>query len=127
MTSSGYATEATFESIWDTTIATARFNDLNVRIGEILNFLIMEDEATDTTDTAVTTVLAHITEVLIVEIVAQSKINATTNPWDFLGVLDPVRILNRFRPIINSIKIKLGYDAWDMSTRDLPNVNTRTY
>jgi hypothetical protein len=42
-------TEADVESIWDTTWDTTRFGKINVRIGELLNFLVHGDATTDVT------------------------------------------------------------------------------
>jgi len=86
MASSGYMTEEDTESIWSTTLDTDRFDDINVRMGEILNFYCKKnhDAATDITDTAVLPILEQISEEALFELIASAKIEKPTVPWQFI-------------------------------------------
>ena len=87
MASSGYIdSETDMESIWDMTIPTARFALINVQMGEILNFLVRpdKDSQTDITDTKITSILKHISEEALMELLQASKSNKNTDPWLFI-------------------------------------------
>ena len=76
MAFAGYMTEATVESIWDTSWDTTRFTNVNLRIGNILNFLIADNAQTEITDTAVTPVLAQISEEILLDLKMAANANA---------------------------------------------------
>lgn len=87
MASSGYMTEADWESIWNTgDFDTTRFGKVNVRMGEILNFTIRPDmdAQTDITDTAITPILEQLSEEGLNILIAASKGTKFNNPWDFI-------------------------------------------
>jgi hypothetical protein len=92
MAAAGYMTEADFESIWDTTITTARFALINVRLGEILNYLITGDASTDTTDTKVLPIYEQISEEALMNILQASKSNKFSDVWQFIQT-NAVRVM----------------------------------
>lgn len=108
MASSGYSDETTFNSVWNTTVVSARFTNLNVQIGGVLNFLISGDAATDTTETTVTPILRQISDELILRIMALSKVEKTVNPWDFLSVFSMSRIRREYALELQLIATTLG-------------------
>ena len=79
MASSGYMTEADTESIWDTAITTARFDLINVRMGEILNVFVRKDmdSQTDITDAKILPILEQMSEEALMELIQAAKGNAT--------------------------------------------------
>lgn len=107
MVASNYMTEADTESIWDTTLDTTRFGKIGVRIAEILNFWV-NDDATDQVDnTAVTPILKQLSEEILFDLIAAAKINAVTNPWDFIQsnvVRISQRILQNYDKILTKIR-----------------------
>ena len=62
MAFAGYMDEGDVESIWDTEWDTTRFDNINLRIGEMLNFLVTGIATQEITDTAVLPVLTQISE-----------------------------------------------------------------
>jgi hypothetical protein len=84
MAAAGYMTEVDTESIWDTTLDTTRFGKINVRLGEVLNFWVTGDAATDVTDTKVLPILEQLSEEALIKLIAAAKITAPNNPWDFI-------------------------------------------
>ena len=84
MVAVGYMTEADVEGIWDTTWDTARFNLINVRIAEIVNFLLTGDATNQTTDTAVLPILEQISEEILLDLKLAAQANAIIVPWDFI-------------------------------------------
>ena len=110
MAASNYMTEADTESIWDTTLDTTRFGKIGVRIAEILNFAINMDATSQVTNTAVTPLLEQLSEEILIELIAAAKMNAVTNPWDFIQtnvVLITSRNLRKNKTILDMIKQKL--------------------
>lgn len=81
MAASGYMTELDTESIWKTSLTTARFDKINVRIGQLLNFEITGDAATDITSTKVLPILEQISEEVLFEIIVASKGVGESTPW----------------------------------------------
>jgi len=84
MVAAGYMTELDVESIWDTSWDTARFGKINIRIGEMINFLIHGDASTDIADTAVIPVLEQISEEILLDLKMAAQANAVVKPWDFI-------------------------------------------
>lgn len=84
MAATGYMTELDVESIWDTAWDTTRFGKINIRIGEILNFLIHGDATTDVTDTTVLPIIEQISEEILLELKLAAQANAIVVPWDFI-------------------------------------------
>ena len=128
MTSSGYMTEATFESIWGATIETARFNLINIRIGGILNYLITRDGATDVTDTRVIVMFEELSEESLIELLQASKSNKFTDVWRFIQS-NAARIISRVlrsnRETVEMIKRDLGFEKMELTSSHLPSSNTR--
>lgn len=111
MAASGYMTEADFESIWGATIETARFVLINVRLGEILNYLLTGDAATDITDTKVLPILEQLSEEALMNILQGSKSNKFNDVWQFIQS-NATRIMSKIlwdnRIIEKRLKISLG-------------------
>ena len=84
MVAVGYMTEGDVESIWDTEWITARFNKINIRIAEILNFLVTGDATSQVVNTAATPILEQISEEILLELNMAAKSNGTDVPWDFI-------------------------------------------
>ena len=107
MAASGYMTEADFESIWGATIAPARFTLINVRLGEILNYLLTDDAATDITDTKVLPILEHLSEEALVNILQAAKSNKFADIWQFIQT-NATRIMSKVLWDNKTIMKKLG-------------------
>ena len=84
MAAAGYMTEVDTESIWAAVLDTTRFGKVNVRIGEVLNFWVNENAATDVSSTKVLPILEQISEETLIMLLQVSKANVTKNPWDFI-------------------------------------------
>lgn len=85
MAASGYMTEADVEGIWDTEWDTARFNLINVRIAEMLNFLVNGDATSQVTNTAVVPILEQISEEVLLDLRQAARTTGTTNnPWEYI-------------------------------------------
>lgn len=84
MAFTGYMTEADVESIWDTAWDTVRFNKINVRIGEVINFLVYGDATTVITSTAVLPIVEQISEEILLDLKLAAQANAIIVPWDFI-------------------------------------------
>jgi len=106
-------TEADTESIWDTTLETARFALVGIRMAEILNFEVNDNATTQCTNTAILPILEQLSEECLIELIAVAKMNATTNPWDFISsnVSNFMsRKIEANRKLINKIKKIEGKD-----------------
>ena len=119
--------ETDFESIWGATIETARFGKINVRLGEILNYLLTRDAATDITSTAVKPMLEQLSEESLMEILQASKSNKFSDVWRFIQS-NAVRIIRRVlqnnRDVVKMIKQDLGFDKMELTSSHLPSSNT---
>ena len=74
-------------SIWNIAMTdTTRFDFINVRMGEILNFSVRKDmdSQTDITDTKILPILEQMSEEGLLELMQASKSNRTTDPWNFI-------------------------------------------
>lgn len=128
MAASNYMTEADTESIWDTSLDTTRFGKIGVRMAEILNFWINDDATSQVTDGAYTPILEQLSEEGLVRLIAASKENAVTDPWNFIQanvsnvmsqlIEENYLILDRIRKAING--------RMEIVTREL-NFDQRTY
>jgi len=117
----GYMTEATVESIWDTDWATARFDLINVRIGEILNFLVHGDAQTDVADTAVTPILVQISEEVLLDLKLAAKANGIIEPWDFIQAnISKIDWKYYDSYLLQKVRDKLGYSTPEVVRRYLP-------
>ena len=128
MAASGYMTEADTESIWDTEIPTARFDLINVRIAEQLNFWCKDDATSQVTNTAVVPILEQISEEILLDLIESAKSYAVTNPWDFIQanvVRVSSRILANYDLILDKIKTILGSKKIELTNTYLPSSNTK--
>ena len=104
-------TELDTESIWETILETVRFDKINIRIAEQLNFWVNDDSTSQVTNTAVTPVLEQISEEILFDLLASAKLEKVTNPWDFVQanvVRISWRILRNYDIILDKIKKILG-------------------
>ncbi|KKN56980.1 hypothetical protein LCGC14_0567020 [marine sediment metagenome] len=124
MAASGYMTEADFESIWGATIETARFGLINVRIGEVLNYLLTRDAATDITNTAILPMVEQLSEESLIELLQASKSNKFTDVWRFIQS-NAARIIRRIlqnnREVVKMIRQDLGFEKMEITTSRLPS------
>ena len=124
MAASGYMTEVDTESIWNTTIETARFTKINIRIAEQLNFWCNDNATTQVTSAAVTPVLEQISEEILLELIAASKTYAVDRPWDFIqanvGRISR-KILTNYGIILNKIRTILGSTKIELTKVTLPS------
>lgn len=112
MAVTGYMTELDTESIWSLgDFDTTRFGKINVRIAEILNFLVHGDASTDITDTTVKPILEQISEEIFIELTmaAKGSTKSGINPWDFI-MANVSKIGWRYydRYLLRKVRIKLG-------------------
>ena len=121
-------TELDTESIWDTEIPTARFDLINVRIAEQLNFWCKDDATSQVTNAAVAPILEQISEEILLDLIESAKSYATTNPWDFIQanvVRVSTRILANYNIILDKIKTVLGSKKIELTNTYLPSSNTK--
>ena len=85
MAAAGYMTELDTESIWAAVLDTDRFDDVNIRFAEILNFRIYKDSTRQCANTGCTPILEQISEETLIELIAASKIAVVHDPWDFIA------------------------------------------
>lgn len=78
-------TEADVESIWDSTWDTTRFGKINIRIAEVLNFLVTGDATSQTTSTSCTPVLEQISEEILLELWMAAKAQKFVDVWGFIS------------------------------------------
>ncbi len=84
MAFAGYMTRTDVQTIWDTTWDATRFDMINIRIGEVLNFLVTGDATTEITSTAVKPILEQISEEILLDLKLAAQANAIVVPWDFI-------------------------------------------
>ncbi|KKM72327.1 hypothetical protein LCGC14_1421670 [marine sediment metagenome] len=107
MAASGYMTELDTESIWDASFDTTRFDKINIRIAEQLNFWVNDDSTIQVTNAAVTPQLEQLSEEILLDIVQSSKSYAVEKPWDFIQALVSrvsTRILANYDPLLKKIR-----------------------
>lgn len=121
MAFAGYMTEADVESIWDTAWDTTRFDKINLRIGEILNFLVYGDATTEITSTAVLPIVEQISEEILLDLKMAAQANAITVPWDFISA-NISKIDWKFYDtyLLKKVRQKLGQTTMEMVSRRLP-------
>lgn len=101
--------EGDVESIWDTTWVTARFNKINVRIAEILNFLVNADSTEQVVNTAVTPLLEQISEEILLELANAAKANKFTDIWGFIQAnISKLNWRSYDNYLLKKVRIKLG-------------------
>jgi hypothetical protein len=121
MVASGYMTEANVEAIWDTLWVSARFDLINVRIGEILNFLVHGDAQTDVADTGVIPILTQISEEILLDLKLAAQANAITVPWDFIQAnISKMDWKYYDTYLLKKVRDKLGYSTPEVVSRYLP-------
>lgn len=128
MAAAGYMTEVDTESIWNVALDTTRFGKINVRMGEMLNFWITGDAATDITDTKVLPILEQLSEEALMRLMAAAKEGKFNDPWTFVqanvsSIMSQVIIENAF--ILKRVQNTL-YGRIEIVSRDL-DFTTRTY
>ena len=121
MAFAGYMTEADVESIWDTTWESTRFALINIRIGEILNFLVNGDATTAITSTAVLPVVEQISEEIVLDLKLAAQANAITVPWDFIQA-NISKIDWKFYDtyLLKKVRQALAYNTPEVVSRYLP-------
>ena len=110
MAAAGYMTELDTEAIWNTTFVTARFDLINVRIAEQLNFWINHDATEQVTDVSVTPILEQISEEVLLELIEASKSYRTTDAWNFIQAnvaRISRKILTNYRELLKEIRLTL--------------------
>ena len=122
MAASGYMTEADVEGIWDTEWDTTRFNLINIRFAEMLNFLINGDATNQITDTAVLPILEQISEEILLDLKMAAQANAIVVPWDFIQA-NISKIDWRFYDtyLLKKVRKKLGQEKMEITTSRLPD------
>ena len=122
MAFAGYMTEATVESIWDTVWDTTRFGNINIRIGEILNFLVSGNATTEITNVAVLPILEQISEEVLLELKLAAQANAIIVPWDFIQA-NISRLDWKFYDtyLLKKVRNVLGYEKMEITTSRLPD------
>ena len=121
MAFAGYMTETDVESIWDTAWDTTRFDYINLRIGEIINFLVYGDATTEITSTAVLPIAEQISEEILLDLSMAAKATGVTKPWDFIQA-NISKIDWKFYDtyLLKKVREKLGQTTIEMVTRRLP-------
>ena len=128
MAASGYMTEVDFESIWGATIETARFNLINVRLGEILNYFFTRDAATDITATTVLPILEQLSEEALLNLLNGAKANKFSDVWQFINANASSvmsRILRENPEIVEMVKQDLGTRKIELTNTYLPSSNSK--
>jgi len=124
MAASGYMTELDTESIWDASFDTTRFDKINIRIAEQLNFWVNDDSTIQVTNAAVTPQLEQLSEEILLDIVQSSKSYAVEKPWDFIQALVSrvsTRILANYDPLLKKISKILGNTGIELTVSHLPS------
>ena len=121
MVAVGYMTELDVESIWDTKWDTARFDKINVRLAEIINFLVNGNATSQVTNTAVTPILEQISEEILLDLKLAAQANAITVPWDFIQA-NISKIDWRFYDtyLLKKVRNVEGHEKIELVRRTLP-------
>ena len=117
-------TELDTESIWDASFDTTRFDKINIRIAEQLNFWVNDDSTIQVTNAAVTPQLEQLSEEILLDIVQSSKSYAVEKPWDFIQALVSrvsTRILANYDPLLKKISKILGNTGIELTVSHLPS------
>ena len=120
-------TEVDTESIWDTALDTTRFGKIGIRIAEQLNFWVNEDATSQVTSTAIIPILEQLSEEILMDLIAASKLSAVTNPWDFVQsnvARVSTRILANYGPTLKRIQKILGKSGMELVRKTLPSSTT---
>ena len=128
MAASNYMTELDTESIWDVVLDTTRFGKIGVRIAEQLNFWVNDDATSQVTNTAVLPIMEQLSEEILFDLIASAKLNAVTDPWDFVQanvVRVSQRILSNYGRILKKIRNILASERMELVSKSLPSSTTR--
>ena len=120
-------TEVDTESIWDTALDTTRFGKIGIRIAEQLNFWVNEDATSQVTSTAIIPILEQLSEEILMDLIASSKLSAVTNPWDFVQsnvARVSTRILANYGPTLKRIQKILNKSGMELVRKTLPSSTT---
>ena len=121
MVASGYMTELDVESIWDTTWDTARFDKINLRIAEILNFLVNQDATNQVTNAAATPILEQISEEILLDLKLTAQANAITVPWDFIQAnISKIDWKYYDTYLLKKVRAIMGIEKIELVARRLP-------
>jgi len=114
-------TELDVESIWDTTWDTARFDKINLRIAEILNFLVNQDATNQVTNAAATPILEQISEEILLDLKLTAKANAITVPWDFIQAnISKIDWKYYDTYLLKKVRAIMGIEKIELVARRLP-------
>lgn len=117
-------TELDTESIWDVALTTARFDKINIRIAEQLNFWVYDNSTRQVTNTAVKPVLIQLSEEILLDLIQSSKSYAVEKPWDFIQAnvhRVSTRILANYDIVLDKIKNILGSEKMELTNVRLPS------
>lgn len=121
MVAIGYMTEADVESIWSTKWDATRFTYINVRIAEMLNFLVNDDATDQVVNTACTPVLEQISEEILLELAMAAKATGTNNPWNFIMArISKIDWKYYDNYLLKKVRQKLGHTKIELVTKKLP-------
>ena len=121
MAFAGYMSETDTEGIWDTAWESTRFALINIRIGEILNFLVNGDATTAITSTAVLPIVEQISEEILLDLKLAAQANAIVVPWDFISAnISKIDWKHYDSYLLKKVREKLGKSTIEMVTRRLP-------
>lgn len=124
MAATGYMTEADTEAFWATSLNTERYDLINQRISELLNFECHDDAATDITDARVLPILEQITEEVFFELLVAAKGVGEATPWQVAqGTITSVfnRMIGNYWRTIQKIRQIIGEDKMELVSRHLPS------
>ena len=124
MAASGYMTYGDFKTIWGSEIVESRFDLINVRLGEILNYLLTRDAATDITSTAILPMVEQLSEESLMEVLQAAKSNKFTDVWRFIQSNASHiirRVLQNNRDVVKMIMQDLGFDKMELTRVTLPS------
>ena len=115
-------TETDVESIWDTTWATARFDKINVRIAEVLNFIVTGDATSQVTSTACTPIMEQISEEILFELANAAKANKFSDIWGFIQAnISKMSWKYYDNYLLEKVRKKLGQSKLELVRRTLPS------
>ena len=113
-----------FKSIWASEIVESRFDLINVRLGEILNYFFTRDAATDITSTAIKPMLEQLSEEALMNLLNGAKADKFSDVWQFINA-NAVRIMSRILDenpeIVEMIKQDLGTKKMELTRVTLPS------
>ena len=122
MAFAGYMTEADVESIWDTSWDTTRFDKINLRIGELINFLVSGNATIEITNVAVLPILEQISEEILLDLKLAAQANAVVKPWDFIQAnISKMDWKYYDTYLLKKVRNVLGHEKMELTTSRLPD------